>query len=264
MAPWPLARVRVLLLIGFVCALVPALPVAGAQGDVGEELCVIFITPEADFRRIEIVQDLILTENEVEEMMRDADTDDDGNVTTEEVDAYEAASARSLPHDALGEKSLLVDDRPPGNTVISLRLTGFEGPVDGSRKVLASEVRDYTFSETPAQSAHFVEGGSAAQYDPQPVVETVVITAPERWVVWSVNGTEYREESVTIRGFDTRTSFEIVFAREGTTPPEPPVEDRWTIPGPGSVAPLVIALALVRTIDFCRKDDARPSPMKRS
>ncbi|HLF06383.1 MAG TPA: hypothetical protein VI893_04310 [Thermoplasmata archaeon] len=191
-----------------------------------DPLCLVFITPGPGFGVVEIAIDLVLNQSELLRLMQMVDWNDDLTIDASEVSNYETATVSQISwstydeFEALGEKKLLLDDQPPSWLTTRFDLKKFEGPVDPERNVTVTEVREYPFSrysdvEPPS---HRLVGGDKAHWNPRPGVETAIISSPPGWWVWSVNGTGIRETSVTIKGFDYKGLFTIVYAKQGMTP----------------------------------------------
>jgi len=194
-----------------------------------DPLCLVFITPAPGFQEVEIAIDLVLNESDLATMMAAVDLNQDLTMDAGEVSWYEDGSREQISwytydeFNALGEKKLLLDNQMPAPAwiIIRLDLKKFEGPVNPTRNVTVTEVRTYPFQNYGGgyePASHTLVGGDKAHWKPSPQVETAIISAPPGWWVWSVNGTGIRETSVTIKGFDYKGLFTIVYAKEGMTP----------------------------------------------
>jgi hypothetical protein len=223
---------------------------AGAQP--AEEFCVIRYTPNPDFSRIVVDVDLEPTESDLRNLTAAVDADSDGMINASEVVTYEENRVEQFgPLDDLGVKKLFVDGYEPWNVTIQSDLIDFEGPVNetGDRRV--KEIRTYRFNQFEADWYHFLHGGLYSEPLPRVAVEFVVLEAPPGWVVWRVNETEYGQPTVSLRAFDTHTQFEVVYAKEGRTPPpalDPVIGDERRfpfapVPGPDALIALA-ALAI--------------------
>jgi hypothetical protein len=209
--------------------------VAGGTSGAAEPdpLCIVFITPAPGFGQVEIAIDLIINESEMAAIMNGVDLNDDLVMDDAEVRNYEWSSDQRIvwqtydEFNKLGAKKLLLDDRMAQWIDVLWDLKRFEGPVDPTRNVTVTEVRTYPFPHyggPQEMPSHTLVGGEKAQGRPPGVsVETAVISAPSGWWVWSVNGTAVRQTSVTIKGFDYKSLFTIVYAKDGMTPEGRPV-----------------------------------------
>lgn len=240
------------------------LPTAAAQE--GDPLCIIFVEPGVDFRTVRIHADLIVPPEERDNLSRRIDADGDRVLTAAEVAAYEASTRETLGNDtaAYGERALFLDGRGPARAEFRRQLTNWTGPIEQARMGAVTEIREYAM--TPDRDfAHALSGGPNASPArvPFPVVaiETVVFAAPDGWVVHDVTGnlgytgngtmpspspttTRYAEKTVRISGFDTRSSWTVVFSEEGKDPYAPRTSGGGGMPGPsaaGVAAALVVA-----------------------
>lgn len=251
---------RLALLAAPLLLLLAAAPAAAQEGD---PLCIIFYDVGDDFTTLRVRADLILSPEQRDNITREVDADADGNVTAEEVAAYEAASVLTPGSDpeAYGDRVMWLDGSPPVNATFRLKLTNWTGPAAQARMGAATELREYTMQPGGPGHAHTLSGGNGSTPTriAYAVVETVVFSAPEGWVVHLVapqeprrdgapgygldypdpaEGTVYKERSVRISGFDTRSPFSVVFAKEGTDP--------YSLPGQGRdvpAAPPILAMA---------------------
>lgn len=251
------------------------MPTVAAQGD---PLCIIFFEPSADFRLIDVKADLILTPEERENISAAVDADHDNMITAAEVSTYENSTTLELGTDAsaYGERMLYIDGNPPTGMTAYTKLRDWTGPIEEARKGVVSEFREYRM--TPGSDVgHILTGGLYAVPDSfsrhRPVIETIVINAPEGWVVWEVShapqpptpptpsdgntsatsypsyyptsptvtSERYLRQSVQISSFDIRRSYSVSFAKEG----EDPMQVRG---GPGFEP--ILALAAIAAVAF--------------
>ena len=236
-------------------------PTVAAQE--GDPLCIIFFEPSADFRLVDVNADLILTPEERENLSARVDADADGFITAQEVSSFENGTTLEItgPASEYGERLLYMDGNLPTRMTVYTKLRNWTGPVEEARKGVVSELREY-HTQPANDVGHILTGGLYAVPDSfarqRPVIETIVINAPEGWVVWSVghtpqpegNGTsspspyptssatKYEQKSVKISAFDIRRQYSVSFAKEG--------EDPTRVQGGGmpDVAPLLVVAAI--------------------
>lgn len=254
---------RTLLPLALLAALLALVPAAAAEGD---PLCIIFFEPSPDFRLVDVNADLILTPDQRANLSARVDADADGNITPAEVSTFENATVETITSD-YGERLLNMDGLPPRQLTVWTKLRNWTGPVEEARKGVVTEMREYHMTPAQDETGHLLTGGLYARAstlnERRPVIETIVLTAPDGWVVWEVshapkpaeNATStptphvsympaqrYEQQSVTISAFDIREQYEVVFAKEG----EHPYAARGS-PGPALalVLPALAAAALV-------------------
>lgn len=214
-------------------------PLAAAEGD---PLCIIFFEPSPDFRLVDVNADLILTPDQRANLSARVDADADGNITAAEVSTFENATVETLTAD-YGDRLLNMDGRPPRQLTVWTKLRNWTGPVEEARKGVVTEMREYHMTPTEGEIGHILTGGLYARPtsldERRPVIETIVLTAPDGWVVYEVahappapqgNTTpsppptsympaqRYGQQSVTISAFDIREQYEVTFAKEGQNP----------------------------------------------
>lgn len=243
-------------------------PAAAAQE--GDLLCIIFFEPSIDFRLVDVKADLILTPDERANLSARVDADADGVITAQEVSMFENGTTVEVTGDAsqYGERLLYMDGNLPTRMTVYTKLRNWTGPVEEARKGVVTEIREY--HTTPANDVgHILSGGLYAVPDSflrqRPVIETIVINAPDGWVVWEVGhapvpatpegnstltpqpptyqpggGTRYLRQSVQISAFDIRRQYTVSFAKEG----EDPTQIQNGSPGPELAAVLVAVAAL--------------------
>ncbi len=216
--------------------LVASAPTAVSDQAEDDALCIIFITPSADFRRVTVQVDLILTNATIAEYEDALDVDEDGNITADEVAAYQAASGRVPTGEERTRNIVRMDGADPSSVRNWNLLTGFEGKVNASRAVKVGEMREYWFNGTDTGAdGHVISGGTPIDYGPQVVIETVVVRAPKDWIITIANNESVNAEAWTRKGFDTRAPFVIAFAWNGTK------DDGFFTPAP-SLAAVVLVL----------------------
>ena len=226
------------------------LPLASAQG--GDPLCIIFVEPEEDFSVIRMRADLILGPEERGNVSAAVDADGDGTLTQAEVAAYEATREESFTAVAdMGERILFLDGKSPKELLVRVKLSNWTGPVETARNGTVTEHREYRMGTVPYDYQHAVSGGLGAHpyAIPKPVVEVVIVNAPEGWLVTSVsqqgNGSATTspsyasgnlfsgsQRSVRLDGFDLHSSYLMTFSDATPTYPK-------GTPGPGAL--LVLA-----------------------
>ncbi len=231
--------VRALLLV--LVAMLESAPAAAAGAEDDDyasriDLCIIAYRPSEDFSLIHVDADQEMSAEELAGLSAEVDTDDDGNITAAEVDAYEQGSVRTGRDLAEGPHGILLDDDQPRTTEFLTRLHGFEGPVDEERPRLVTEERTFGFDVEEA-SSHRLEGG-LYELVPRAVIEFVIVEAPDGWVVHAVNGTVFDAASVELPRFDTQEPYSMEFARA-----DPERKPGLIIPGPPGL--LVVGAALL-------------------
>ena len=242
------------------------MPIASAQE--GDPLCIIFFEPSLDFRLVDVKADLILTPDQRVNISADVDADDDGFLTVEEVATYENGTVFVVTEqEQYRERLRYMDGNLPTRMTVYTKLRNWTGPVEEARKGVVTELREY--HTIPADDVgHLLTGGLYAPAGDslnrrRPVIETIVINAPDGWVVYEVRHTpetadnssaptsppthsmtpqRFEQKSVQISSFDIRRQYEVVFAKEG----ENPYAVRGS-PGPSSFLLLaaIVALAVV-------------------
>lgn len=250
----------------FAALLLALLLVPTASAQEGDPLCIIFFEPSLDFRLVDVKADLILTPDQRVNISADVDADSDGFITAEEVATYENGTVFVVTEqEQYRERLLYMDGNLPTRMTVYTKLRNWTGPVEEARKGVVTELREY--HTVPADDVgHLLTGGLYAPAGDslnrrRPVIETIVINAPDGWVVYEVRhtpdtgdnstspyptyssvGQRYEQKSVQISSFDIRRQYEVVFAKEG----ENPYAVRGS-PGPSSFLLLaaIVALALV-------------------
>lgn len=222
-------------------------PAAAGQG--GEPLCIITLQPSGDFHNLTMVLDLVVNDTDLAALVRAVDADGDGTITPAEVARHENGSAVQVTQREGHDRALTLDGRP-GDLTYRTNLEGFEGPVAGGGARKVQEVRAYAFEVVYDDPWHRLEGGSGAREYGRAVVETVVVTAPADWVVWSINGTKHRAPQVTVQGFDTHTFYVVQFAQAGYDLDHPP---RPWLPTPAPSALLAAGLTAAAALALRRR-----------
>lgn len=244
--------------------LVLALPIASANAP-ADELCIIFFEPSKDFRLVDVRADLILTPDERANLSALVDADADGTITPAEVATYENNSVTIVTQrEDYGERLLYMDGNLPTQMTVWTKLRNWTGPVEEARKGVVTELREY-HTVPKVDKGHILTGGLyAAPHTLQqrrPVIETIVVSAPEGWVVFEVGhlpphptpdeqgrvppssmytqNQRFEQKSVTLSQFDIRSQYEVVFAKEGENPYDPNGS-----PGVGAVAVLATLAAV--------------------
>lgn len=230
-------------------ALLPLLVLlaAPAEAQEGDPLCIIFVEPEEDFEVIRMRADLILDQDERARIAAEVDADGDGTMTAAEVGAYEASQEETLTRVGDMETRILyLDGASPRELIVRVKLTNWTGPVETARNGTVTEHREYRMGTVPYDYEHLISGGLGAHpyRIPKPVVEVVIIRAPEGWLVTGVsqdaaasnatNGTtpvtaspgfpsgnlfNGANKSVTLSGFDLHASYVMTFRDETPTYP---------------------------------------------
>lgn len=215
---------------------------AHAAPEEPQELCIITIQPSAAWDRVVVRADEVYNKTRKDQLARDVDRNGDGLITGEEVHAYENGTRQVIESTSwLGEKNLQLDYRWPKRASFHTDLTGLEGPVADRSDWLITDVRDYEFEPpkmTPTPAQHRIEGGERTQH-PGIVIEVVLFRAPADWVVWAVNGTEYRREQVSLQPFNTKEFYSVDYRLADSVP------HGTEIPSLGPVAALVALSALL-------------------
>lgn len=267
-------------LLPLALCLVPLLvaPVASGAEAVARDACFIFLAPSADFSTIRVRADLAYTEEEKREIARAWDANGDGSLSLTETHNFTASTARVITDPAqMGELRMYIDQTLPRSVTVmrspSAPLISVEN-VDGWN---IAEIRVYDFDVLPvAGDARILSGGVYARplsLPPQPVIEALVVTAPDGWVVWSLgeipgaqqgqppptmgyvsqaSGTHYGERQAHAGQLDVNKSYFVVFSREGVDPFA--IRGGGGIPLPGAAlallalaAPLLLRLRGART-----------------
>lgn len=214
------------------------LPLASAQG--GDPLCIIFVEPEEDFSVVRMRADLILDQEERGNVSAAVDEDADGTLTAAEVAAYEATRELTLRAVAdMGDRVLFLDGNSPRELVVRVKLSNWTGPIETARNGTVTEHREYRMGAVPYDYEHALSGGLGAHpyRIPKPVVEVVIVNAPEGWLVTSVSqvGSDNvttspsyptgnlfsgSQRSVRLDGFDLHSSYAMTFRDETPTYPK--------------------------------------------
>lgn len=255
-------------------ALLPVLALASplAQAQEGDPLCVIFVEPQEDFEVIRMRADLILDQAERTRIAAEVDADGDGSLTAAEVGSYEAAQEERLTRvSGMETRILYLDGSSPRELIVRVKLTNWTGPVETARNGTVTEHREYSMGTVPYDYEHLISGGLGAHpyRIPKPVVEVVIIRAPDGWLVTGVsqaadatnasNGTTAptsdfpsgnlfsgANESVTLSGFDLHASYVMTFRDASPTYPG------GGIPGFDALA-LALALGVMATASRARR-----------
>lgn len=225
--------------------LVLAVPTAAQDG---EPLCIITITPAGDWRSIEVVVDLELTEAEMANLTREVDADHDGTITAAETQAYGVTSRKALNATEAAERRIILDGNP-SDLSVNRTLHGFEGPAEPRPGMKVQELRYYVTQPYPRDPWHHLQGGREAREYGRAVPETVVFVAPSGWLVWSVGDSSVKAPEATFQGFDTKGLWQARFTQQGYDPDNPP---RPWLPVPGAPTALV-AVALGAAVLLARR-----------
>jgi len=232
--------------------LVLLLPGAAAEPP-ADAFCVITIQPLDDFRIVRVVVDQETNLTQREELFPVVDADGDGAIIPREKDQFRHATAQVHPDTtSLGVKDIRLDSleaqsQPPiralhaatwrevGHTFHQRNYTTppiIMAPVD----LETQEVREFRFAwEQPAGTLDrvmLVGGNQSMPPMPrptptaQPVIEYVVIRAPQGWRVQEVSGSSYdgpffqRHDAqvVDVPAFDTKLPYTILFQRAPDIP----------------------------------------------
>lgn len=226
------------------------IPDAGAEAP-ADELCVITFLPNREFSQVVVRADEVYNDSRKQELAREIDTDQDGQVNAGEAREYENASV-TIVHEWYNasqfrhfhEKRLFVDDKAPREIMIWTDLTGVLGATGNTTGWLITEVRTYSFQEERL-STHRIQGGENSSREGRVVIEFVLVKAPKGWLVHRVNETLFDTPEASLPRFDVDHAFKFDFSQRPGEDYTLPVKGDPGLTSAWSVGALLSALVFV-------------------
>jgi hypothetical protein len=123
------------------------------------ELCIIFISANLNFTRIEVIVDETLNATQFANISAQVDADADGNITSGEISVWENSTHEVVtdPEEIweLGARKVFLDSEAPYEVNFWNRLHRFEGPTNSTNSArLVQEMRQYEFKARAARQLH--------------------------------------------------------------------------------------------------------------
>ena len=233
-------------------------PAASAQNQIGDE-CIIRIELDATLLELTITYDLLFDDAAWGELTAQVDADASGDITAQEIDAWEARVVETVARKDFPANRLVNMEVPfehgaysgeagaaPTQAVNATRLVNFEGPVEERAGKLVQESWTYTFQDplvdygatlkARAKAIIISWGPDAVEehHGSVSVVETVQVAAPKGWWIF-VDGERHKDHT-----FASGDGYKITFVPT-RAPPDPPF---WESPGLG-VGALLLGVAVL-------------------
>jgi len=251
--------------------LVPAAAHVGPIEEPPEAFCIVVIEPTDAFRLVRITVDEELKTDAKDEAWSVANANGDATLSPQEMEGFRMGTLRFWPGgNDMGNRSVwLTPDAPyerfsPVKPVyastwrhvghgfyedaVSTHTGAARGEAVGFDQFETQAVREYAYHVAGQISRMTLHGGREAPENlsidttgtpqPKPVIEYVVIRAPEGWLIRNVQGygyggafeLDFNNETVELRGFDTSAPWSIEYVHPeaeenlsyiGGTPPFP-------------------------------------------